>query len=319
MATTVAHAQHRWTPHTPVDLHTSMRVLTRGHTHPTARITGDGAVWVTTRVEGHPVSARFTRAGSGTALDRDVVVDAWGPEARAFVLEAPWWTGEGDDWQGFVSSPAWQDLPVSLRRARRHHVGLRLISTGRLVDSLVSAVLEQRVTGTEAVRAQRWLTRIHGDPAPGPAPSGMAVFPTPESIRRIPSWAWHRAGIDPARAKTVQEVARRGVGIARWDRAPLGTPVHRALTSIPGIGPWTVAETLQVSHGDPDSVSVFDYHLAHHVTEFFDGHRGDDARMLEILDRWRGNRQRVVRLLHATGWRPQAKGPRLSPEDHRDK
>lgn len=307
----------RWSPSQPLELTATLGVLARGAAHTVARTQPGERVWITTRVGGAPVTARFGRAGDENRFERDVVVDAWGPGARSFLAEAPLWCGEDDDWSGFTGSPGWDLLPGALRRARRDHPGFRLISTGRLVDALVGAVLEQRVTVQEAVRAQRWLARVHGDPAPGPAPRGMAVLPAPERLRRIPSWAWHRAGVDPARSRTLQTVAARARAISRWDRAPLDADLRRALLSIPGVGPWTLAETLQVTHGDPDSVSVFDFHLAHQVTEYFDGVRGDDARMLELLAPWTGHRQRVVRLLQASGWRGQAKGPRLRPEDHR--
>lgn len=312
-------AHLRWTPRTPVNLRATMRGLTRGSTHPTARITDDDAVWVTTRVDSQPLTARFSRVGAGPPLTRDIQVHAWGPAAQQFLTEAPLWTGENDSWESFTSSPAWEQLPASWRRAHREHPGTRLISTGRLADTLVCTVLEQRVTGGEAVRAQRWLSRSYGEPAPGPAPTGMRVFPTPETIRGIASWAWHQAGVDPARAATIQAVVARAAGINRWNRAPLDAHLYRALRSVRGIGPWSIAETLQITHGDPDSVSIYDYHLAHHVTEFFDGHRGDDARMMQLLEPWAGNRQRAVRLMYASGWRSQAKGPRLTPEDHRHK
>lgn len=313
----VGDVRTRWSPSLPLELAPTLGVLTRGAGHTVARTEPGGRVWITTRVDGAPVTARFARVGDGARLERDVVVDAWGAGARAFLAEAPLWCGEGDDWSGFTGSPGWDLLPGSLRRARREHPGIRLISTGRLAEALVSAVLEQRVTVREAVRAQRWLARVHGDPAPGPAPRGMAVLPAPERLRRVPSWAWHRAGVDPARSRTLQAVAARAGAISRWERAPLDADLRRALLSIPGVGPWTLAETLQVTHGDPDSVSVFDFHLAHQVTEYFDGVRGDDARMLELLAPWTGHRQRVVRLLRASGWRAQRKGPRLLPEDHR--
>ncbi|ROZ63598.1 hypothetical protein EDL96_05775 [Kocuria soli] len=300
-----------------MDLGATMGVLTRGDSHPTARIDHDGALWITTRTGDDPLTARFSRVGPGTELNRDVHVQAWGLGAEAFMAEAPRWAGEGDDWTGLRHGSSWDLLPESLRRARSRHPGVRLIATGRLVETLVNAVLEQRVTGGEAVRAQRWLARAHGDPAPGPVPEGMRVFPSAATIRRIPSWAWHRAGVDPARSRTIQNVVERAAGLDRWNTVALGPDLQRAVGSIPGVGPWTLAQTLQITHGDPDSVSVYDYHLAHHVTEFFDGHRGEDARMLELLEPWSGHRQRVVRLLYLSGWRPQAKGPRLSPEDRR--
>ncbi|MDH5152833.1 DNA-3-methyladenine glycosylase family protein [Kocuria palustris] len=301
-----------------MDLTQSLGTLARGAQHTTAQVPSPQQAWITARVDGAPLTARFTRAGDGDLLRRDILVDAWGPGARGFLDEAPLWCGARDDWSAFEDSPAWDALPSSLRQARHHSPGMRLISTGRLFEALCAAVLEQRVTGHEAIREQRWLARAHGDAAPGPAPRGMAVAPTPQQVRAIPSWAWHRAGVDPARSRTMALLAARAGALARWNRRPLDEDLERALRSLPGVGPWTVAETLQVTHSDPDRVSVADYHLAHHVTEFFDGCRGDDARMLELLEPWRGHRQRVVRLLHASQWRAQRMGPRLSPEDHRE-
>ena len=64
-------------------------------------------------------------------------------------------------------------------------------------------------------------------------------------------------------------------------------------------------------------MSVYDYHLANYVCWFFDRAPGSDQRMLELLEPWRGHRQRVVRLIKASGHRKPSFGPRLSPQDHR--
>jgi len=86
---------------------------------------------------------------------------------------------------------------------------------------------------------------------------------------------------------------------------------------VPGIGPWTAAETSQRSHGDPDSVSVGDFHLASFVGYALTGRQTDDPGMLELLEPWRGHRQRVVRMLLLSGFRKPKFGPRLAPQDHR--
>ena len=49
------------------------------------------------------------------------------------------------------------------------------------------------------------------------------------------------------------------------------------MRSLYGIGEWTIAETRIRALGDPDAVSVGDYHLAHHVGYALTGHRVDDA------------------------------------------
>ncbi len=66
--------------------------------------------------------------------------------------------------------------------------------------------------------------------------------------------------------------------------------------------------------GDPDAVSVGDFHLPHLVSWALAGEpRADDARMLELLEPYRGQRGRVIRLLEASGIRPPRYGPRLAP------
>ena len=89
------------------------------------------------------------------------------------------------------------------------------------------------------------------------------------------------------------------------------------LTSLPGVGVWTAAETRIRALGDPDAVSVGDYHLAHEVGLALTGHRTDDAGMIELLAPWAGHRQRVIRLIFASGVAEARRGPRLAPEDHR--
>ncbi|MDN6499251.1 MAG: 3-methyladenine DNA glycosylase, partial [Yaniella sp.] len=45
----------------------------------------------------------------------------------------------------------------------------------------------------------------------------------------------------------------------------------------------------------------------------------DDAGMLELLEPWRGHRQRLVRLIYASGIRFSRFGPRLAATDFRDR
>jgi 3-methyladenine DNA glycosylase/8-oxoguanine DNA glycosylase len=93
--------------------------------------------------------------------------------------------------------------------------------------------------------------------------------------------------------------------------------VGAGLRSIPGVGVWTAAETTQRSHGDPDSVSVGDDHLAKEVGWALIGSPVCDDGMLELLEPWRGHRQRIVRLIAASGFRKPRFGPRITIQDHR--
>ena len=81
---------------------------------------------------------------------------------------------------------------------------------------------------------------------------------------------------------------------------------------------WTAAEVRQRAHGDPDAVSVGDFHVAGQVVFALTGATdGDDARMLELLEPWAGHRYRVVRMIELSGVTKARRGPRYAPLDHR--
>jgi 3-methyladenine DNA glycosylase/8-oxoguanine DNA glycosylase len=72
-----------------------------------------------------------------------------------------------------------------------------------------------------------------------------------------------------------------------------------------------VAETVAVSHGEADAVSVGDYHIKNTVAWHLTGRpRGSDEEMLELLEPFRPHRGRVIRLLETAGWAPRF-GPRM--------
>ncbi len=77
------------------------------------------------------------------------------------------------------------------------------------------AVLEQRVYGKDARRAWRTLVGKYGAPAPGPAPAHLRVPPAPDVWKRIPSWEFHLANVDPGRARTVVGCAQRAEALER--------------------------------------------------------------------------------------------------------
>jgi 3-methyladenine DNA glycosylase/8-oxoguanine DNA glycosylase len=196
-------------------------------------------------------------------------------------------------------------------RLARALPGLRLTTTRRVLDALVPAILEQKVTGTEARRAWRGLVYRFGGVAPGPA-AGLRLPPTREGIAAIGSFALHPLGVERKRADTI----RRAMNVLhRLDEAvALGSPViDRRRWSSTGIGPWTSAEVRLVATGDPDAVSVGDYHLPNTVAWALVGEpRADDDRMLELLEPFAGHRGRVVRLLEASGaFTAPRHGPRM--------
>jgi 3-methyladenine DNA glycosylase/8-oxoguanine DNA glycosylase len=176
-------------------------------------------------------------------------------------------------------------------------------------------VLEQKVTTDEAYRAWRLLVRRYGEPAPGPAPERMHVMPEPRTWALIPSWEWHRAGVDDKRASTILRAVR--VAARLEETAGMAPDAARArLEVVPGIGPWTSAETVQRSHGAADEVTVGDLHLPGIVGWALAGDRdADDAAMLRLLEPYAGQRHRAARLILLSGRVPGRRAPKMRRVD----
>lgn len=294
----------------PLDLRLTLDRLARGPYDPTTRRAPDGETWRTSRLASGPVTYRLVQAAP-----REVLCHAWGPGADEALETLPDLLGERDDPDGFVP-------PAPLRETHRRAGGLRVPRTGRVLEALVPAILEQRVQTVAAWRSWSSLVRRYGEPAPGPAgDGGMLVVPDAAAWAAVPSWEWHRAGVDPGRARTVvaaARVARRLEECAAVLDAHGATAAHARLQVVPGVGPWTAAEVAQRALGDADAVSVGDYHLSKAVGWALVGERVDDERMLELLAPYAPHRYRVVRLLEVSGrGRPPRRGPKLSIQDHR--
>nr|WP_306341574.1 MULTISPECIES: 3-methyladenine DNA glycosylase [Sinomonas] len=277
-----------------------------------------GGLWAAFTTPEGPATLLIThRAVAGQP--GEVRVRAWGEGAASAVTSAPSMLGLTDSWSGFDEEGFLATLPALVRETRRRHPGLRLPATGRMVEALVPTILEQKVTTLEARRAYRYLVRRYGTPAPRSgtlAPAGLMVAPTAQAWLRIPSWEWHRAGVGPQRSATVMRALRAASGIERL-ASRTAQEAAAALQGIPGIGVWTAAEVTQRTHADPDSVSVGDFHLAKFVGYALTGERTDDAGMLRLLEPWRGQRQRVVRLLGLSGVRAPRYGAKMTIQDHR--
>jgi 3-methyladenine DNA glycosylase/8-oxoguanine DNA glycosylase len=298
-----------------VDVRVTLSVQGRGRSDPTFRIDEAGAVWRTSLTPDGPATIRVTTpfpAGSAPAGPL-VLAQAWGPGADWLLDALPGALGLHDDISGFDPS----GHPV-LRQVARRHPGLRLGRSGRLMEALVPAVLEQKVLTIEAHRAWRILLAKFGGQPPGPAPRGMRVFPDPKTWRRIPSWDWHRAGVEGVRAQTIIRACTVADSLERL-LAKTHEEADRLLRTIPGIGPWTSAETRQRAAGDPDAVSVGDAHLPDMVGWALAGRSAtNDEEMLELLGPYAGHRHRVTRLVKLSGLGgPPRRAPKLPVRDYR--
>jgi len=300
--------RREWRAPFGVDVRLTLSVHRHGGGDPAYRIDRAGAVWRTSLTPDGPGTLRLVSrlVAEGTL----VAGQAWGPGAAWLLDTLPAQLGAHDDLSGFTARHA-----VVGELVLRYQ-GLRIGRTARVFEALVPAVLEQKVVGREAHRAWRFLLGKYGTPAPGPALAGMRVMPPAATWSRIPSWDWHRAGVEGVRARTIitaAEVATRLEQVPELDPAE----ADRRLRSLPGIGPWTSAEIRQRAAGDPDAVSVGDYHLPKAVGWTLAGRITDDAGMLELLAPYAGHRYRVARLIELGGRLPPRRGPRMPVRDYR--
>ncbi len=299
-----------WRPAWPVSIGATLGALAHGAADPAYRRDSDGSHWRTMRTPEGPATQQLS------SLDGVVTSRTWGPGAGWAAERLPQILGGDDDVTSFDASLH----PLVAEQWRLHGAGMRTPSVGVVLEVLVAAVIEQRVTGLEARRSWRWLLTTYGEPAPGPAPEGMRAFPAPEVVAAIPSWAWHRAGVDGSRAATVMRAVSYAGRLEECVEMSHADARAR-MQAIPGVGEWTSAEVASRSLGDADAVSYGDFHVAKNCVYALTGETGEtdgtDERLAELLEPWAGHRGRVVGLLQLTGISRPARGPRYSPQDFR--
>jgi 3-methyladenine DNA glycosylase/8-oxoguanine DNA glycosylase len=211
--------------------------------------------------------------------------------------------GAEDDLSAFEPR---DEVMAQLWKERR---SARLTRALDVVRTLTAAVLEQKVVGLEARRAWRRMTSELSEPAPGEA--GLLLPPDPSMVAEVPYYRFHPWGVERRRAEVVRAVCARPASLESLAQVPF-EEARRRLEAMPGIGPWTSAEVMRLSFGDPDAVSVGDYHLPDIVAWALAGEpRGTDERMLELLEPYRGQRARVQVLLERSHISPPAYGPRI--------
>lgn len=298
-AATRAQLEARFATPDKIDLRRTLGPLQHGRGDATLAFAPDGA-WI----------ARLTPAGPATlriwaTADGMIGAQAWGPGAVPALESVPGLAGLLDDPSLLVSEHR------LVRELQRRLHGLRLPRTGQLLPALIPAITEQKVTAIEAHHAYAALVRRLGDPAPGPMP--LRLPPTGANLAALPYFEFHPMGLERRRAELIRLVGRLEAKIEAY----VALPPHEAaarLQEIPDIGPWTAAEATRAAFGDPDAVSLGDAHLPDLVAWALAGEpRADDARMLELLEPYRGQRGRVVRLLEASGIRIPRFGPRFTP------
>jgi 3-methyladenine DNA glycosylase/8-oxoguanine DNA glycosylase len=285
---------------------TTLAILRRGAGDPTYRLDADGSIWRGIRT---PEGTATLRLRSAPAAG-EVRATAWGDGAQWVLDSVPAMLGAEDDVTGF--SPT---HPV-LAEAHRRIPHWRVCRTGLVMEALVPAIIEQKVTGQEAFAGFRALVYRFGERAPGAGTErGVWVQPSADALRMIPSWEWLQMHVDPARSRALVRAAQVAPSIERTVGLP-GDEVDRRLRSLPGVGVWTSAEVRFRAHGDADAVSFGDYHIAKNVGWALTGTEVDDDGMAELLEPYRPHRYRVQRLIELSGLHRPRHGPRMAPRRH---
>jgi 3-methyladenine DNA glycosylase/8-oxoguanine DNA glycosylase len=291
-----------WRPAWPCPVGSILGQQRHGGGDPTYRPAGD-AVWRGIRTPDGPATLRVQpRPSAG-----EVGASAWGPGAAWALDQVPAMLGADDDPSSFEPS---HPLVAEAWRRRPHH---RFGAGGLVLEALVPAIIEQKVTGQEAFAGFRRLVHRYGERAPGPgAELRLWVQPDADTLRRVPSWEWLRMHIDPARSRTLVRAAAVSDSLARLTKEV----ADARLRSLPGVGEWTAAEVRAHAFGDADAVSFGDYHVARDVGWAVTGSPFDDDQLREFLEPWRPQRNRAAMLIHGlAGHRPR-RGPRLAPRTH---
>lgn len=288
---------HRTIPTSgPIDLGQTLGPLQVGGHDPTIDL-GRDEVWRATRTPDGPATVHLE------ARDGRIAAEAWGSGAVRALEDASALAGTADD-------PAELDPePGLVRDLHLRNPGLRMCASGAVLELLVPTILGQKVTGIEQKRGWQALVRRYGEPAPGPRP--LTVPPAPDVLADLPYHAYHPLGIERRRADAIRRVCSRAVRVEEAG-SMTSEDAQTRLRAFRGVGPWTAAIVARVALGDVDAVETGDYNLPNLVAWNLAGEpRADDGRMLELLEPYRGQRGRVVRLLMLAGeWAPRY-GPRM--------
>ncbi len=296
-----------WRAGRPVDVEATWSPLRRGRGDPAWKRRG-GWLFRGIRTPMGP----GTLAVSTRPEQQEVICQVWGSHAsNEWLLDRlPTMLGDQDDPSSFCVQHE------VLRRPWRAHPGWRVPYTGLVLESLVPAIIEQKVTGAEAFAGQRRLLWRFGEPAPGVgAELGLRVPPSPTRLRNIPSWEWLEMGITPKRSSVVVAVARMA---DRLEECALSDPeeASRRMRVVPGVGLWTVAEVAHRALGNADAVSFGDFHVAKNIGWALTGTPADDKEVAALLGPYRPHRYRVQRLVELGGLNRPRHGPRMAPPTH---
>lgn len=182
-------------PNVPVQLSQTLGSLRRGAQDLSYRALSraDGAerIWLTARTPFHefpavlyaerlaqPAKLPETLPSLHRLLMRPVRIRIWvsysaadqqmqaRADLQALAQEMTYWLGLHDPAEQFGALSSFESLPPRVQQAWRQNPGLRLSASGQLDRQMLNAIVEQRITQTEAFRTLGWVLRKYGSPRP---------------------------------------------------------------------------------------------------------------------------------------------------------
>ncbi len=293
-----------WPIERPLDLRRTVRMVSMWGG--TCWLKADeSGVWWTRRTPEGEGTARIVRRG-----DR-LHGEGWGAGAEWLLEQVPELLG--------LERPGVEDVPDAhpvVRDLKRRFAGLRVGRSGEAYPRLVSAALAQKVTTANSRPALFRLARRFGERAPGPR-EDLLLLPPPRRLCRLPYYELHRFNIERKRAELIARIGSRAPALERAaSMEPAEARLH--LEKVRGIGPWTSGVVASGPLGDPDAVPLGDWHLPNLVAWHLAGEpRGDDARMLELLEPFRPFRALAAKMIKLSGNPAPRYGPRMPARDIR--
>jgi 3-methyladenine DNA glycosylase/8-oxoguanine DNA glycosylase len=304
-ATTPPEVRRVFTPPHITDVRNTLKPLWRGRRDTCMWIgkTASDGVWRATRTPDGPCTQHLTQHG------QQVTFIAWGPGAQWAADRAPLLIGANDDDGDFSIDRSQYDL---LYRTWKQYVGVRSPCTLAVWELLFRVIIEQKVTGKEAMGSFGALLKVFSEPAPVSPGPPLTLPPDPRLVADTPHHIFMAANVERKRADTIRSAAAYAHRLDEAASISLAE-ARRRLSAIPGIGEWTINEVAAVALGDGDAVSVGDYHLKNNISwALANEPRGTDERMVELLEPYRPHRARMMRLIELSGLHAPRYGPRLS-------
>jgi 3-methyladenine DNA glycosylase/8-oxoguanine DNA glycosylase len=242
---------------------------------------------------------------------RQTTVTVAGAGASWLLARAPALCGLEDDATTFRPEAG------VVRDLWRRYGRTRLTRTHTLWHDLAWLIVQQRVKRDDSAAQWRALVLTHGTTDGSDDP--LWYPPSPDHVAQLAYHDLHRLGIERRRAQALINAARHVGRLERRVDQPF-RETDAALAAIDGIGPWTRSMLRAVTWGDPDAVVVGDSGIPSMVTWMLAREaRGDDARMLELLDAFRPHRYRVVKIAFDAKMRPRRQWPHRPRHDIRDR